>query len=145
MVLKIQRGVFHNNSNAREAAIAEGDLRCCTARVFGCVKCDWGGEQVSVLVMERLLWDFDAYASFWFGCHPGPETIHPLLLSIGSFFSVLRILAVDLRYCVRDCHWGNVGVSYDHVVVMLDFEAFVHDPLNNAKRADKCNKEGNHL
>ena len=34
MVLKIQRGVFHNNSNAREAAIAEGDLRCCTAHAW---------------------------------------------------------------------------------------------------------------
>ena len=52
----------------------------------------------------------------------------------------MRVLAVDLRYCVKDGHWGNVVLSCDHVVVMLELEAFVHDPLNIANRADKCNK-----
>ena len=68
-------------------------MRCCTAHVFGCLECEWEGEEVSVLVMERVPWDFHQYAAAWFQVQPAPEAIHALLFGIGSFFLVMRLNA----------------------------------------------------
>ena len=54
LVFKIQRASYAEHSNAKEAALAEGELRAFAAQVYGCVKCMWQGVEVSVLVMEQV-------------------------------------------------------------------------------------------
>ena len=110
LVFKIQKAIYDEVSNAKEAALAEGELRAFAAQVYGCVTCMWQGVEVSVLVMEQVPWDFHSYVNdVWLGRKPEPEAIHALLFAIGSFFNVVRVLAVDKKYCVKDLHWGNVG------------------------------------
>ena len=68
LVFKIQRASYAEHSNAKEAALAEGDLRGFAAQVYGCVKCMWQGVEVSVLVMEQVPWDFHSYVNdVWLG------------------------------------------------------------------------------
>ena len=41
-------------------------VRCFAAHVFGCLECTWEGEEVSVLMMERVPRDTHRYAVAWF-------------------------------------------------------------------------------
>ena len=78
LVIKIQQAIHAEHCNEKEAALAEGGLRGCAARVYGCVRCVWKGvaEQdvdVSCLVMEQVPWDFQSYVTeVWFGRKPEP-------------------------------------------------------------------------
>ena len=128
LVLKIQKVVYHVSSNAREAALAHGALRCCTVHVYGCVQCEWQGDELSVLVLELVAQDFDTFFGEITQRQADEEGVKAVLAVISSFFALVHTAAWELKYCLVDLQWSNLGVTSHGVLVLVDLESFEHAP-----------------
>ena len=81
------------------------DLDSSSPKVYGCLCSNWQGALVSVLVMERVYWDFYDFLSYWFRFTPCESLIQGLTLVIRSFFLLMREATTERNLCVRDMTW----------------------------------------
>ena len=136
-VLKLQKGIWHDRSNFREMELGLSDFGECTPKVYGCVVTTWNNEDVSVLVMELVQDTFTAYFAKMAQCSVDEVTLHLAVCTISGFFNLVRRAAGDLKYCLSDLHWKNVGVSAEGNVVILDFESCSYS--KEAGQKARCN------
>ena len=138
LVLKLQKFTWHDRSNKMEAALAKTRLRQCTPAVYGCVKTNWQGCDMSVLVMESVSHSYKQYFEELTARPADDEGVVTAVGMIEAFFRLVCFASGDLGYCMNDLHWTNVGVTREGRVVLLDFEGLALDP--QAGMARKCNK-----
>ena len=138
LVLKLQKFTWHDRSNKMEAALAKTRLRQCTPAVYGCVKTNWQGCDMSVLVMERVSYSYKEYFEELTARPADDEGVVTAVGMIEAFVRLVCFASGDLGYCMNDLHWKNVGVTREGRVVFLDFEGLALDP--QAGMARKCNK-----
>ena len=137
--LKLQSGGCSNDSNAREYDLGNGPLAFACPRVYGWVHCEWQNETVSVLVVQKVVWNFRDFTEKCFTVCPTAQTIYALFLLIGNVVEMMRSCSSLQRFLFKDTRWDTIGVTGDYVVRFVDFDIVLHDCLNTHDEWDRWN------
>ena len=135
-VLKIQSGKYHDTSNLVEYNLSQSKFQEFMPVVYGSTLCEWEGEQVSILIVERVEHTLKSFCSSLIQIQPRPtkdDTSILLQLFPGIFEHITRAVGT-LNYQLSDLHWDNIGVcSQTQVLTFLDCEGCREAPQARSK------------
>ena len=127
-VLKLQCQKWHAQSNAVEAALADSPLKVWMPQIYGAVVTQFQGRGVSVLVAERVPHTMTTWTTALMAPKPSLEAALLFRDVIGAFFRMVVAVAGDLDFMIVDLHWGNVGITKENAVVLVDCEGMGYAP-----------------
>ena len=122
LLLKLEEAGNQNESNAREVSLAAGTLGCWCPCVYGCCVCRCQGAKMSALVMQSVRWDFCQFMGELRTFTASERRDQALIVLTGSFVCLMRDFTSDKNFCFAERHWGNVGVTSNYALRILDLE-----------------------
>ena len=105
--------------------------------VFGCVLTEHKGVQLSVIIIQRAVYDFNRFLIMLTTQPPKLSSVTLLMHSIAAQFRTFLYVAKTLKFSLGDLTMDTLGVLDNEgspMMVILDWETIVSNPMLTEKQ-----------
>ena len=120
LILKLQRAEYHDTSNQIEYDLSTTSFQEFMPVVYGIARCDWNGEDISVLVMQRVPHTLRHFCRSLIGQTdiPAENHVHLLVRVLPAVLEQLTKASKVHGFQLKDLHWDNIGVGSEAEVIL---------------------------